>query len=296
MNSIRKPKRKTGDVAKDTGQSTAISIAEAAYIPERSDVPLSLIDGPFEVRLARDESDLHASQALRYHVFYEEMAATPDDGMRTSRRDVDPFDDICDHLLVVDHSRGPEGEVIGTYRLLRQEIAERHGGFYSADEFDISPLLAAPKLDGGLMELGRSCVHRDYRNNATIQLLWRGIAAYILTYRISAMFGCASFRGTDPNELALPLSYLYHNHLTPPERYIRALPDRYVSMNILAADEIDQRAVLKALPPLIKGYLRLGCYIGDGAVIDYQFGTTDVFILLPVERIPERYYLHFDRF
>ena len=246
-------------------------------------------DGRFEVRLTRAPDDIAAAQRLRYRVFYEEMAAEPSPEMAQLGLDFDQFDRLCDHLMVFDRNR-PEGEqAVGTYRLLRREIATLHGGFYSSSEYDLQPMLDYVGPRGGLLELGRSCVHREYRTNATIQLLWRGISTYVADHGISFMFGCASFPGTDPQAHALPLSYLHYHHLPPAEWRVRALAERHVPMDLLPPDQINPRAALHALPPLIKGYLRLGAYIGDGAVIDRQFGTTDVFILLPVERIAPKY-------
>lgn len=245
-------------------------------------------DGRFEVRLTRSQDDIAAAQRLRYQVFYEEMAAQPSPEMARLGLDFDQFDRLCDHLMVFDRSR-PEGkQVVGTYRLLRRAMAEMHGGFYSASEYDLQPMLDNAS-SGGLLELGRSCVHRDYRTNATIQLLWRGISTYVADHGISFMFGCASFPGIDPQQHAQALSYLHANHLPPQHYRVRALPSRFVPMNLLPPEQINPRAALHALPPLIKGYLRLGAYIGDGAVIDHQFGTTDVFILLPVDRIAPKY-------
>ena len=260
-----------------------------------SSAPATLAaSGTLEVRMAGEPDEIAAAQRLRYRVFYEEMSAVPSAAMRAARRDFDELDAYCDHLLVLDHARPAEEAVVGTYRLLRQEVAERAGGFYSAGEFDLSPLFAA---SGGtrFLELGRSCVHPDYRNNGTIQLLWRGITIYTARHRLGFMFGCASLPGTDPERLSVPLSFLHHDFRAPEEIRVRALPERYVEMNRLPVEAIDRRAALRSLPPLIKGYLRLGCYIGDGAVIDYQFGTTDVFILLPVGRIGERYLTRLDR-
>ncbi|HYM29970.1 MAG TPA: GNAT family N-acyltransferase [Candidatus Cybelea sp.] len=256
---------------------------------------LTASGGRYEIRLTRNPADIAAAQALRYQIFYQEMSARPTAAMARVGRDFDAFDGICDHLLVLDHARPVGQTVVGTYRLLRQAVAERHGSFYSAAEYDIGTLIAATGAAGGLLELGRSCVHVDYRTNATIQLLWRGIATYMSDHAITHMFGCASLPGTDPQKLALPLSYLHHNHRAPPHFRVRALPERYVSMNILPAEQVNHRRAIQALPPLVKAYLRLGAYIGDGAVVDRQFGTTDVFILLPVERIGEKYMTHFER-
>lgn len=254
----------------------------------------ALAGNRFEIALTRDPREIAMAQRLRYQVFYEEMSATPTPAMAATRRDFDEFDDLCDHLIVYDRARPALQQVVGTYRLLPQRIAERHGGFYSASEYDLSPLLREMAAAGGLLELGRSCVHAGYRTSATIQLLWRGIAAYMADNDITYMFGCASLAGTDPDKLALPLSYLYQHHLAPPEVRVRALPHRYVSMNRMAGDGIAPRAAIAALPPLIKAYLRIGCFIGDGAVVDHQFGTTDVFILLPVNRIAAKYHFHYD--
>lgn len=257
---------------------------------------LSAGDGRFEIRLTRDAQDIDASQALRYHVFYEEMDARPDAEMARLRRDADAFDAICDHLLVLDHARPAGDRVVGTYRLLRRAVAEAHAGFYSASEYDLGPVLrAGPAAESGVMELGRSCVLAEYRTNATIQMLWRGLSYYVFDHGIKMMFGCASLPGRDPDLLAVPLSYLYHHHLAPEEVRVRALPDLYTRMDILPADQVVLRRAVQQLPPLVKAYLRLGCYIGDGAVVDQQFGTTDVFIILPMERVAPKYFAHFDR-
>jgi L-ornithine Nalpha-acyltransferase len=259
-----------------------------------------IVAGTLEVRLAATPEEIDAAQALRYRVFYEEMTAHPSAEARARRRDADHFDAWCDHLLVIDHKRG-EGAagVVGTYRLLRREAAARAGGFYSQTEFDIAPLLAVP---GPILELGRSCVDLEYRTRPTMQLLWRGIASYVFHHDIRLMFGCASLPGTDPDVLAPSLSYLYHYHLAPPSLRARALPGRYVEMNRLPPGEIDTeaavaqldaRAALAALPPLIKGYLRLGGLVGEGAVIDPQFNTTDVCIIVVTDRVTDKYFNHY---
>ncbi|WP_051630971.1 GNAT family N-acetyltransferase [Afifella pfennigii] len=254
--------------------------------------------GDLEARLARSPSEIRRSQALRYHVFYEEMAAVADAQTHFLRRDADPYDLICDHLLVLDHAvpRRPflrsKPEIVGTYRLLRQEIAELNGGFYSAGEYDVAPLIARyPHLR--FLELGRSCVLKPYRDKRTVELLWHGIWSYVLMHRMDVMIGCASLAGTDPDALALPLSFLHHNARAPEEWSVRALAERHVDMNRMPAEAVDARAALRQLPPLIKGYLRLGAYIGDGAVVDYQFGTTDILIILPVSALNPRYVNHF---
>jgi L-ornithine Nalpha-acyltransferase len=249
--------------------------------------------GPLQVRLAENVADIDAAQALRYRIFYEKMGARPLPGMEQQRRDSDGFDQICDHLLVLDHSRGSGPEaVVGTYRLIRRAAAERFGTFYSAAEYDIGPLTAYP---GEILELGRSCVDAGYRARPVMQLLWSGIATYVSHYDIALMFGCASLPGTDPEALTVPLSYLYYHHLAPPALRARALPERYVDMRRLDPGALDPMRNLAALPPLIKGYLRVGGFVGDGAVIDEQFNTTDVCIVVKTDLMTEKYSRHYER-
>jgi L-ornithine Nalpha-acyltransferase len=255
--------------------------------------------GSLEVRLARKKREIRQAQRLRYKVFYEEMSAVPDALAMLSRRDEDEFDQIFDHMLVVDHGDTTNGRrwhrprVVGTYRVLRQEVADLNDGFYTQGEYNILPLIQAKGGDYSFMELGRSCVLKPYRNKRTLELLWQGVWSYVREHGIEVMVGCASFEGTEPAAHAMALSFLYHNALAPEDWRVRAHEHLRVDMNMLPAEAVNARAALKALPPLIKGYLRLGAYFGDGAVIDHQFGTTDVLIILPVEAIKTRYFAHF---
>ncbi|GJD48150.1 hypothetical protein OPKNFCMD_0866 [Methylobacterium crusticola] len=255
--------------------------------------------GSLEVRLATAPREVKRAQRLRYRVFYEEMAAVPSIAALRKRRDVDEYDAVCDHLLVIDHAarevrpfRKPRPLVVGTYRLLRQDQADRAFGFYSAGEYELGPILDA-NPGRRVLELGRSCVLKPYRTKRTVELLWHGIWTYVLHHRVDAMLGCASLEGTDPDRLALPLSFLHHFARAPEAWRARALPGRHVPMDRLSREAIDPKAALHALPPLIKGYLRVGATFGDGAVVDRQFGTTDVFVVLPVEAIAPRYVGHF---
>ncbi|MEL6746668.1 MAG: GNAT family N-acyltransferase [Pseudomonadota bacterium] len=257
--------------------------------------------GSLEVRLAQTKSDIRRAQRLRFQVFYREMSATPSATALINRRDMDAFDAHCDHLLVVDRDakmnaglrgwqRGPR--VVGTYRILQQHVAEQHGGFYTQGEYNIAPLIAShPDLK--FLELGRSCVLKPYRNRRSVELLWHGLWTYIRERKNDVMIGCASFAGTDPSALETELSFLYHHALAPEEWRARAHSHLHVEMNRIPKEDINPRAALKKLPPLIKGYLRLGAYVGDGAVIDHQFGTTDVLIVLPIGAIDPRYFAHF---
>ena len=272
---------------------TAQSPSSASALPPQPTGSLVVRAGTLEVRLARDEGEIAAAQALRYRVFYQEMGAHPTVEMALAQRDFDDFDACCDHLLVLDHARGAGNDaVIGTYRLIRREAASRLGHFYSAAEYDLRCVADYP---GAVLELGRSCIDAQWRNRPTMQLLWHGIAAYVFDYGIELMFGCASLPGTDAGALAVPLSYLYHRHLAPPLLRPRALRDRYLDMNRLPADAFDPTEALNQLPPLLKGYLRLGGFVGEGAVIDEQFNTTDVCIVVKTDLVTEKYYRHYER-
>ena len=259
--------------------------------------------GSLEVRLAETSEEIDAAQALRYRVFYDEMGAKPTPEMAARKRDFDQYDSECDHLLVFDHARQEKSPVIGTYRLIRRACAAKCGGFYSAGEYDIQPLLDYP---GEILELGRSCIDADYRTGNVMQILWKGLTAYVFNNDVQLMFGCASLAGTDPQALALPLSYLYYHHLAPPALRTKALPERYVDMRLLPREafdpnkafddmKMDPRSGNNSLPPLIKGYIRVGGFVGDGAVIDHQFNTTDVCIIVKTDLITRRYIRHYER-
>ncbi len=266
---------------------------DAPATPSRVSPFPELRAGNLGVRTATTDAEIDAVQSLRYRVFYQEMGATADAEAARAARDRDAYDNVADHLLVVDHAIGPGPEgVVGTYRLIRRDAARRLGRFYSEDEYDISRI---ERFEGEILELGRSCVHVDYRSRQVMQLLWGGIAAYVFHYRIDLMFGCASLPGTDPDVLASELTYLYYNHLAPPSLRPRALPHRYIEMRRLDPDEIDRRRALTLLPPLIKGYLRLGGFVGDGAVIDPQFNTTDVAVVVKTDQVTDKYYRHYER-
>lgn len=240
----------------------------------------------------QDPSTVRAAQELRYRVFYEELGASADPATRRIGRDVDPFDAIADHLVVVDRARVAPGRagVVGCYRLLRGSVAAAHRGFYTAGEFDLDRF--ADRLSQ-TVELGRACVHADYRNGAVMQLLWRGVAQYLQQHGLEIMLGCASLPGTDLVAHGPALAYLGAHHLAPEALRARALPARHVPLPLaeaFTALELERGKAM--LPPLLKAYLRMGGLIGDGAVVDRQFNTVDVCLVLPTDRLKDRYLKH----
>ena len=259
-----------------------------------NNLPINLKSGSLEVRLAENSLEIDAAQALRYKIFYEEMKAKASIKQNKLKRDIDDFDHHFDHILVFDNNiHGTIKEkVIGTYRLNRGNHHNEKKLFYTSNEYDINPLI---NYKGNILELGRSCVAKNYRTGTTMQLLWSFIAQYVLTYDIEVMFGCASFPGTKPKLHKTAFDYLYRNYLAPENIRPKALKNRYISMKSESTINCSFKDFLGLIPPLIKGYIRLGAFIGDGAVIDYEFNTTDVCIVLPTEKIASRYKLHYDR-
>lgn len=242
------------------------------------------------IRLAQSPDEVAAAQRLRYKVFYEEFSAIADEETARTHRDADEFDAVADHLIVIDEALPKDDQIVGTYRLLRQSVAEKFGKFYTSGEFNVDPLLGQYK---SVLELGRSCVLPEYRTRPVLQKLWQGIAQYITKHRVDLMFGCGSLYGTSPDDIAEELSYLYHYHLAGPELCPAARPERYVNMNLIPKDQIDVKSTFMKLPPLIKGYIRLGATIGDGAVIDHQWNSIDVCIVMPTSLVTEKYMKHY---
>jgi putative hemolysin len=252
---------------------------------------VDISSGPLQVRLAETAEDVDAARRCATASSTKGWAPSRcprwrgDAAISTLRRALRPS------AGARSQSRQRPDAVIGTYRLIRRPPRPGYGSFYSAAEFDIA---AADCLPGEILELGRSCVEVPYRPRAVLQLLWSGIAAYVFHYRIALMFGCASLPGTDPDALATPLSYLHHHHLAPPA--LRARACRSV-MSICGASTSTRstRRGAGGLPPLIKGYLRVGGFVGDGAVIDEQFNTTDVCIVLKTDLVTDKYFSHYVR-
>lgn len=243
------------------------------------------------VRLAASEEDLKAAQKLRYRMFYEEAGVPAPLLQASEKRDFDRFDAYCDHLLVTRRQAAdvPE-QVIGTYRLLRKKKAREAGGHIAGGEFDLAPLRRYP---GDAVELGRACVDPEYRSGAVMQLLWKGIADYILARRISLLFGCASFPGTNIDDVRHSLSYLYHHHMAEAVWAPRAHADNATPFRPLPLKKLDGVRALREMPPLIKGYLRTGAVIGEGVYIDHDLNTIDVCMLMETGRLASRYARHY---
>ncbi|TRD21872.1 GNAT family N-acetyltransferase [Palleronia caenipelagi] len=248
--------------------------------PSRSGGPTNL-----SVRLAETADDLRAAQRLRFEVFVEELGGSGELTDHDQRIEADRFDPLCRHLLLEDAARAEDDRIVGVYRLMTAAAAEEAGGFYSESEYDLTPLRESGRR---LLELGRSCLHRDYRGGDAMVHLWGGLAELVATEGAEILFGVASFHGTDAEALAGPLSILHHRYLAPPELRVTArLPEAH-PMDLLPEDQIDRVAAMRAMPSLIKGYLRLGGMVGEGAWIDRQFNTTDVCLIMDTASITER--------
>ncbi len=238
----------------------------------------------YQVRLAETPDDIAAAQRLRYEVFVEEMGAAASPAEQAVRREMDRFDPYFEHLLLIDTRAGDA--VVGVYRLMRGSRARAGTGFYGATEYDLSKL---ESLECETLELGRSCIAKEARGGVGLHLLWDALGAYVLRHDIRVLFGVASFHGTDPRPLAEPLSYLHHTALAPPELRVTARPQSCAPMDSLTMEQIDKTRALKAIPSLIKAYLRLGGFVGEGAFIDRAFNTIDVCLIMDTEKMVGKY-------
>lgn len=250
--------------------------------PERRDMQID--DAHFELRLADSAEDLRAAQRLRYQVFVAELGGDGSLVDHESGLEADRFDPYFEHLLLLDHRRAAEDRVIGVYRVMRADGAARAGQFYSEDEYDLEPLRASGRR---LLELGRSCLHREYRGGTAMMHLWNGLADYIARHGIEVMFGVASFHGLDPAPLAAPLAFLHHRHLAPADIRPVARAEGFQRMDLIAEEALDRPAAIRAVPSLIKAYLRLGGFVGEGAFIDRAFNCIDVCLVMDVARMSE---------
>ncbi|MFT3972775.1 MAG: GNAT family N-acyltransferase [Amaricoccus sp.] len=248
----------------------------------------------YRVKLAEMPEEREGAQRLRFRVFVEEMGAHATPEQLSARREWDAFDPYFDHLILetLDPVADPLDRVVGVYRLMRGEVAEAGPGFYGASEYDLSPIARSGRRS---VELGRSCVAREHRGGPGMHLLWNGLAGYVLDREIELLFGVASFPGTDVAALAEPLAFLHHTHLAPPDLRARARPEHFVAMDRVPAEAVDPARALRAIPPLIKAYLRLGGFVGDGASLDREFNTVDVCVIMDTGRMTEKYRAFYER-
>ena len=239
------------------------------------------------LKIADSDVELRAAQRLRYTVFVEEMGASTSNENNKIQLERDQFDDYFDHLILIDKTiKDPERNVVGVYRLLRSQVAANGIGFYSASEYDLDVLVKSKRP---MLELGRSCIHRDHRGGVALHMLWDGLANYVLDHGIEVLFGVASFHGTDHQNIAQALSFLHHAHLAPPDLRAKAQAAHYLDMNMIAKQDIEKRTALQQIPSLMKAYLRLGGFVGDGAYIDHDFNCIDVCLLMDTKRMSAKY-------
>lgn len=251
--------------------------------------------GRFTVRLAENDEDVAAAQRLRYRVFVEEMGASPSPEDAAVRRERDRFDPYFEHLLLIDNETendDAERGVVGVYRLMRGDTARAGIGFYGQDEYDLTKLVHYPRPT---VELGRSCVDLEHRGGAGMHLLWTGLGEYVALHDVSIMFGVASFHGSETGPLAQALSYLHYNHLAPEDLRVRAVADRFEPMDILPEEQVSKIEAMRQIPTLIKAYIRLGGFVGEGAYVDYDFNTVDVCLLMDTARMVQRYRTFYQR-
>lgn len=256
---------------------------------------MKLDTGRYSVRLAETDEERAGAQRLRYRVFVEEMGASATPEQAAARREWDAFDPFFDHLVLIDRSAGildPLDRVVGVYRLMRDEAARAGPGFYCASEYDLSRILDCGRRT---VELGRSCVAREHRGGVSMHLLWNGLAEYVLGRDLEVLFGVASFPGVDPAPIREALAFLHHAHLAPIDLRARALPAGFVDMGAIPETAVDPVRALRAIPPLIKAYLRLGGFVGEGAYIDRAFNTVDVCVVMDTGRMTERYHQYYRR-
>ncbi len=250
--------------------------------------------GRYRVKLAATEAERAGAERLRYRVFVEEMGARAGPEQHAARREWDRHDAQADHLIVQDRQAAGDAleRVVGTYRLIPGAAAERGAGFYGEREYDLRPLKASGRA---VLELGRSCVAPEHRSGPAMHLLWNALAGYVLERGIEILFGTASFPGRDPHPFGEALAHLHHSHLAPPDLRVKALPDRRVAMDLMPPEAVDPVRAMAAVPPLIKAYLRLGGFVGDGAVVDEAFNTVDVCVLMDTGRMVARYRSFYER-
>lgn len=246
------------------------------------------------LKIAETQSEIEAAQHLRYLVFYEEMGAHPIKDMAALRRDYDEYDPFCEHLIVVDENLPVDQQVIGTYRMLLPEpVQQGKTNYYTETEFDLSRLKAT---GGRIMEISRSCIREDYRSKLAINLLWKGIAACVFKNNIDYLIGMSSFSGVDPMEHQTAISYLNHFHKAEDRLMPISLPEFRRNLERLPADSLNAKRIFADLPPLFKGYLRIGVTVSEDFSVDEQFNMIDMCVILDIANVADRYFSHYKRY
>ena len=248
--------------------------------------------GALSTRLASGASEVRNAQRLRYKIFYQEMSARQSIYNRLTRRDRDPHDAHCDHLLVLDDTKPAKPEVVGTQRFFLKSACSTDVEFHSQSEFDLEGL-AARHSGKKFMELGRSCILPQYRTKRTAELMWHGTWAYALERKVDVMVGCASFGTSEVAKIAPALGFLFGQSTASGEWQVGTNGANAVALSDYKDNVADAKKAIRLLPPLLRGYLRLGAMFSTHAVPDPEFGTIDVLVVLPVDRINPRYISHY---
>jgi L-ornithine Nalpha-acyltransferase len=245
--------------------------------------------GNYVIKLAETKSELKKAQALRYSIFYKEKKAKPSILKQMLGLDFDKVDKFADHLILVDKgNNAPKNPIIGTYRLIRGDVSANFGGFYTSSEFNLSNILNRYK-HSQVLELGRSCVHKDYRNGTAMNLLWKAIAEYVKLYDVKIILGCASFSGTNINKFSNELSYLQENFSLSDDLSVKSLDKNVYPDYKKTKNNVDNFRTFAKLPPLIKGYIRVGGKVSNSVYVDYNFNTIDLCVIIKIDNIDKKY-------
>lgn len=248
----------------------------------------------YEVRLTRTKEERKQVRQLRYDVFVEEEGAGATDEQKQLREEYDSYDRFADYMGVFH-----DGKLVGTYRIISREAAEKMGGFYTETEFNISKI---KKTSGNIAEMSRACVAKEYRENGlAMRMLWLGLGEYVVKNKITIVFGVASWVGRKPVESAQAISYLYYNHLAPlslratvaSDKMAEGVNPKLTRMNILPKVFVEEAVARKQMTPLVKGYLRMGATFGKGVFVDEPFNSYDVFVMLQTKKMDAAYQKHF---
>ena len=287
------------DKVKENFVNTALKVSKFNSIFKRKNYSLEPIKNTknfskivvdnFIIKIAEKKSEIKKAQALRYSVFYKEKKAKQSMSKKILRLDYDKVDKFADHIIVIDkNKKSINNKIVGTYRLVRGNVANHFGGFYTSSEFDLTKVTNSYNLNQ-ILELGRSCVHKDYRNGTIMNLLWKAIAEYVKLYDIKILLGCASFHGTDVMQYVNELSYLRKNFSLPDELSVKSLDKKIYPAYTKTSSKINNFRTFVKLPPLIKGYLRVGGKVSNDCFVDHKFNTIDVCVIVHTDNIDEKY-------